>query len=91
MEAKKPWLTIHSLSIPGPQNPLTKHPEKFLPKFDLDKDILPKDHIKQFMLTLNIINVQHEDVVCKLFNFTFQGKVSSWFFILAPRSITSWK
>ena len=71
MEANQPWLTINALSIPGPQNRLPKHPEKLLPKFDPDKDILPKDHINQFMLALKLINAQHEYVVCRLFYFTF--------------------
>ena len=57
MAANQPWLTITTLSTPSPQNPLLKHPEKIMPKFDPDKDILPEDHIKQFMLTLNLINV----------------------------------
>jgi hypothetical protein len=71
METNQPWLTINALSILGPQNPLPKHREKFLPRFDPNKDIFPKDHIKQFMLALNLMNVQHEDVVCMFFYFTF--------------------
>lgn len=64
---------------------------KNLPKFYLDKDILPEDHIKKFMIYLNLMNIQHEDVACRLFCFIFQGKESSWFFSLFLRSITSWK
>ena len=79
--------SCHSWSL----NPLPKHPKKFLPKFDPDKDILPKDHIKQFMITLKLMNVQHDVVVFRLLCFTFQGKASSWFFSLASRSITSWQ
>jgi hypothetical protein len=91
METNHPWFSINALSIPSRHNSLPKYPEIFLPKFDPDKDILPEDHIKKFMCDLNLMNVQHEDVVCRLFYFTFQGKESSLFFILAPRSITSWK
>ena len=40
MEANQPWLTINALSIPRPQNPLPKHPEKLLPKFDPDDDTI---------------------------------------------------
>ena len=76
MEANQPWLTINSLAIPGPQNPLTNHPEKILPMFDPDNDILPEDHINKFKLTLNLMNVQHEDVACRLLCFTLQGKAS---------------
>jgi hypothetical protein len=43
------------------------------------------------MLYLILMNVEHEDVVCRFFPYTFQGKASPWFFNLAPRSITSWK
>lgn len=72
MEANQPWLTIDAISIPISPNGLPRSLEKLLPKLDPDKDILPDDHIKQFMLTLRIMNVQHEDVVCRLFPYTFQ-------------------
>ena len=91
MATNQPWVTINALAIPGPQNPLPKHPEKLLPMFDTDKDILPKDHINKFMLSLKLMNVQHENVVCRLFCFTLQGKASSWFFSLPSGSITSWQ
>lgn len=91
MVANQPWLTINALSIPGPQNASPKSLEKVLPKFDPNKDIFPEYHIKQFMLALNLTNVKHLDVVCRLSYFTFQGKALTWFFSLALRSITSWQ
>ena len=36
------------------------------------------------------MNVEHEDVVCRLFPHTLQGKATIWFFNLALGSITSW-
>ena len=77
--------------VPGAQHPLPKHPEKILPKFDLENDVLPEDDIKHFILSLRLMNVDHEDVVCRLFPYTLVGKASMWFFSLATRSITSWK
>lgn len=91
MAGNKPWLTINFLSIPSPQNHLPKHPKKIIPMFDHDKDILPKYHIKKFFPALNLMNVQHEHVVCRLFCFTFEGKESSWFFNLSQGPIASWK
>ena len=44
MAANPRWLTINPLAISGPQNDLPKNPEKLLPKFDPDDDILPKSH-----------------------------------------------
>ena len=91
MEANPWWLTINALANLGPQNPLPKHPEKLLPKFDPDDDILPETHINKFMFSMNIMNVQHEYEACKLFGFTLQGKASSWFFNIPSGSITSWQ
>ena len=70
MEGNPRWLTINALAIHGPQNPLPKHPKKLFPKFDPDDNILPKNHIDKFMLDMNIMNVQHEDVACRLFCLT---------------------
>jgi hypothetical protein len=63
MAANCLWLTIDALAIPGASHPLLKYPEKLFPKFDPDKDALPEDHIKQFMLDLRLMNVEHGYVV----------------------------
>ena len=91
MVGNQPWLTINALVILGPQNPLPKNPNKLFRKSDLDDDILPKTHIDKFMLAMNIMNVKHEYVACKMFCFTLQGKSSSWSFNLPSGSITSWQ
>ena len=91
MAAYKPWLTIDVIAILGPTHPFPKNPQKLFPKYDPNDDVLPKYHIKQFMNSLNLMNVEHEDVVCTLFPHTLQGKATKWFFNLAPGSITSWK
>ena len=91
MATYKPCLTIDVIVIPGPTHPLPKKPQKFLPKYDPDDDVLPEHHIKQFMDALKLMNAEHEDVVCRLFPHTLQGKATKWFFNLAPGSITSWK
>ena len=43
------------------------------------------------MLSLRLLDVQHEDVVCRLFPYTFVGQVATWFFSFAPGSIASWQ
>ena len=76
MEVNRPWLVVDAIAVSGAHHPLPKHPEKLLPKFDLDNDVLQEDHIKQFMLSLRLMNVEHDDVVCRLFSYTFVGKTS---------------
>jgi hypothetical protein len=87
----RPWLGQDVVAVPGPQHPLPKHPEKCLTKFDLDSKRTAEDHIMKFMLDIRIHNVEHEDVVCRLFPYTFEGNASTWYFAQQPRTITSWE
>ena len=57
MAANPRWVTINPLAIARPPNDLPKNPDKLLPKFDPNDDILPKTHIDKFMLAMNIMNV----------------------------------
>jgi hypothetical protein len=76
----RPWLDQDVIVVPGAQHPLPKHPEKWLPKFDPDSKQITEDHIKKFMLAIRLRNVEHEDVVCRLFPYTFEGNASTWYF-----------
>lgn len=42
------------------------------------------------MLSINLNGVMEEDVVIRLFPYTLQGAVGSWYFSLPPMSINSW-
>ena len=85
-----PWITIDVICIFGTTHPFPKHPEKFFPKYDPDDGVLPEYRIKKFMNALNLMNVEHEDVVYRLLPHTLEGKDTKWYLNLAPRSIT-WK
>lgn len=85
------WLSTGPIVIPRDQQDLPKHYEKWLPKYNLDGPITAKEHVKQFMLSLKLGEIQHEDQVCKLFLFTFGGKDTTWYFTLVDGFITSWE
>jgi hypothetical protein len=87
----RPWLDQDVVAVPGAQHPLPKHPEKWLPKFDPDSKQIAEDHIKKFMLAIRLRNVEHEDVVCRLFPYTFEGNASTWYFSQQPHTIVSWE
>ena len=91
MAANRHWLVMNVIAVPRPQYPIPKHPEKLLPKFDPDNDVTPEDHIKHFILSLRLLDVQHEDVVFRLFPYTFVGQASTWFFNVVARYIASWQ
>jgi hypothetical protein len=84
-------LARDALAILGWVHNLPRHPEKLLPKFDPETSGLPEDHIKKFILAIRLMNVQHEDVVCRIFPYTFEKSTSPWYFNLPVGSITSWK
>ena len=41
-------------------------------------------------MALKILNVEYEDVVCRLFQYTFEPKEYSWYFSLHSNSIVNW-
>ena len=43
------------------------------------------------MLAIRLRNVEHEDVVYRLFPYTFEGNASTWYFPLQPHTIVSWE
>ena len=85
-----PWLASEALSIPKNVEPLLRHPEKVLSKFNLDEKEPAEDHARKFMLAIRLLNVEHEDVVCRLFPFTFEAKASTWYISETLGSIHSW-
>jgi hypothetical protein len=87
----RPWIDQDAVAVPGDQHPLPKHPEKWRPKFDLESKQITEDHIKIFMLTIRLCNVEYEDVVCRLFPYTFEGNASTWYFAQQPHTIVSWE
>jgi hypothetical protein len=87
----RPWLDQDAVAITGPHHPLPKHPEKWLPKFDPDSKQITEDHIKKFMLAIRLCSVEHEDIVCRLFPYTFEGNASTWYFAQQPHTIVSWE
>jgi hypothetical protein len=62
--SRRPWLALGVVVVPGPVHDHPKNPEKFLSKFDLDNRESPKHHVNKSMLAVNLMGVQHEDVVC---------------------------
>jgi hypothetical protein len=47
---------------------------------DPEKKDSTEDHIKKFILAIRLVNVEHEDVMCILFPYTFEGKASTLYF-----------
>ena len=65
------WRARTPLNLATPLHDFPKHPDRMLPKFDLGKGISTEDHLKKISLAMELLNIQHEDVVCILFPHTF--------------------
>ena len=55
-----------------------------------DNGLPVEENLHNFMLAKNINGVAHEDVVIRLFPYTFQGSLGSWYFSLSTGSIRDW-
>jgi hypothetical protein len=86
----QPWLARDSLEILGWVHNLPQHTKTLLPKYDPEISRLPEDHIKNFILAIRLMNVQHEDVMYRIFPYTFENSASTWYFSFPVGSITSW-
>ena len=75
------------LILAAPLHDLLKNPENVLPIFDPGKGVSAQDHLQGFYLPLNLLNVEHEDVVCIIFQYTFEPKELSCHFSLQVDSI----
>jgi len=76
--------------MPAPLHPLSKHLERWLPKFKPDDGLPSEEHLHNYMLAINLNEVDEEDVIVILFPYTLIGSIGSWYFSLPANSITSW-
>lgn len=76
--------------MPAPLSQFLDHPKKWLPKFNPNTGVLAKEHINNFMLSINLNGVTKEDVVVRFFPYNLQGVARSWYFSLPSGSITRW-
>jgi hypothetical protein len=90
LQENQPWLVGDVVVIPGQVHNLPRHSKKLLPKYDPETSGSPEDHIKKLILTIRLMSVQHEDLVCRLFPYTFENSASTWYFNLPVGSITNW-
>lgn len=57
----------------GPLHQLLAHPKKLLPKFNPNNGLLVEERINNFMLSINLNQVEEEDAILRLFPYTLQG------------------
>lgn len=66
----RPCINPGVVRMAGPFNQLPAHPQKWFPKLNPDNGLLAKEHVNNFMLSLNLNEVMEEDAVVRLFPYT---------------------
>ena len=70
------WESNTALNLHGPLHELPRKEVAFLPKFDGEGNITALEHIRKYEYVLHLLDITYEYVVCRLFPFAFEGKVS---------------
>ena len=78
------------ISLQPPLHDLPKNPDKFSPRYIYKESRIVEEHTKVFKEIYNRKQVQHEDVVIRLFPYTFGEIAFQWHVHLAPTCITNW-
>jgi len=50
----RPWTSLGAVHMAPLIHPLPKHPEIWLPNFNPDDGLLAKEHLHNFMLSINL-------------------------------------
>ena len=63
---------------------------KIMPRFNGENEIDAQKHLDTFCSFVENLNVEHLDVVLRLFVQSLDGEARKWFKTLGNRSVTTW-
>ena len=81
------WMTQGALVLPSVLQNILRQVEKLLMKYDPDKTVKVKDHLDNFYLHLQTLEVGYDDFACRIFPCTLDGRAAVWYHILLVNSI----
>jgi len=84
------WLGETPLNLAGPSHPLRQNHERYLPTYMPSGSKTTKEHVASFKDALCLLDVQQEDMACRICSFTLQDMAYDWFLNLPLDSITTW-
>ena len=81
---------ISFVGIPGAPHPISFDLRDKVVKFSVNNAVTGEEHLRIFIDMLNDYEVEHEDVVMKLFVHSLTEDLRDWIRRLPDDSITSW-
>jgi len=89
-DQKLEWMTQGPLALHGDFHKIPRHAEKLLMKYNLDRAVKVEDHLNTLYLHLWTLEVHYDDVACRLFPYTLNGRVVVWYHNFPTNSIQNW-
>ena len=84
------WESNNALSLQGPLHELPRKAVVLLPRFKGEGSASANENIGKYESIICLLNIVHEDVVCKLFPLTLKGKAFYWFNVFPIHSVHNW-
>ena len=85
------FASFNFFDVPGFPNPVPTMDVwgDCLPRFRESKEDNPSDHLIRFHQYMVQLNIQHEDVIMKMFMYSLEQDAREWYFSLPAASISS--
>ena len=81
------WRTQGPLALHITFHMMPRHTKKLLTKYGPDRVVKAEDHLDMFYLHLQTFEVRYDNVACRLFPCTLEGRVVVWYHNLPINSI----
>jgi len=65
------WRAKGAINLAEKIHEIRRKFDKLLPIFDPNKLGSSKDHVNNLFLTIHLLGVQHDDIMCRLFPYNF--------------------
>ena len=78
------------LALPQVLNDMPQDYLKILPRFNGENEVDAHKHLENFCSFAENLNVEHLDVVLRLFVQSLEGEARKWFKTLADHSVNTW-
>nr|KUM46177.1 hypothetical protein ABT39_MTgene1983 [Picea glauca] len=76
------WEDNTALCLQGSLHDPPRKAVDLLPKFNGEGKTIAFEHIINYESRLRLLNIVQEDLVCRLFPFTLEGKLKDWYSVL---------
>jgi len=91
VEKNMDWMTQGPLTLLGVLQKMPSHVDNLLTKYGLEKIVKVENHLDNFYLHMQKLEVHYDDVSWKRFPCTLDGRPVVWYHNLPTNSIDNWR